>query len=252
MVKDGVVYYTHNNYMGLPRLYTDSSMNLVWSGEFKPFGELFNENGQVSNWVRFIGQWENVETDYFYNYFRDYDPTLGRYLQSDPIGLNAGVNTYTYVLNDPINGVDPFGLSEQDVLLIESFSQTAINEMTHNKNRISNGLRNNHCRSYNNSPLCLDIEKPDVLKDCGEQTNYIIRKLNKLKEDNILDDNWEFVFRAGFGHAWGQAISSNKNDPIITFDGRANIIAIGEMCETCTGWVGGLLDNPELTGEKEF
>lgn len=71
---------------------------------------MFNENASVSNWVRFIGQWKNVETDYFYNYFRDYDPTLGRYLQSDPIGLNAGANTYTYVLNDPVNGVDPFGL----------------------------------------------------------------------------------------------------------------------------------------------
>ncbi|MDQ1832872.1 RHS repeat-associated core domain-containing protein, partial [Massilia scottii] len=50
-------------------------------------------------------------TNLFYNYHRDYDPQTGRYIQSDPIGLNGGMNTYSYVDSDPVTKVDPLGLA---------------------------------------------------------------------------------------------------------------------------------------------
>lgn len=45
-----------------------------------------------------------------YNYYRDYDPQTGRYIQSDPIGLRGGLNTHAYARNEPVRRVDPLGL----------------------------------------------------------------------------------------------------------------------------------------------
>ena len=62
--------------------------------------------------LRFAGQYYDQETGLHYNYFRDYDPATGRYIESDPIGLGGGINTYNYVGDYPVSSVDPLGLCQ--------------------------------------------------------------------------------------------------------------------------------------------
>jgi RHS repeat-associated protein len=56
--------------------------------------------------LRFPGQFVDTESGLHYNYFRDYDPKTGRYVESDPTGLDGGINTYIYVLNNPDRYID--------------------------------------------------------------------------------------------------------------------------------------------------
>jgi RHS repeat-associated protein len=65
--------------------------------------------------LRFPGPYFDVETGKHYNYFRDYDAGIGRYIESDPVGLSGGVNTYSYVSSSPLVLLDELGLSEADI-----------------------------------------------------------------------------------------------------------------------------------------
>ncbi len=57
--------------------------------------------------IRLPGQVYDKESGLHYNYFRDYDPSLGRYGESDPVGLKAGLNTYLYAQALPVCQFSP-------------------------------------------------------------------------------------------------------------------------------------------------
>ena len=117
-------FYVHPDHLGTPRVVTKPLDNKrVWEWQSTPFGEsAANENpqgitgaAQAANEfrynLRFPGQFLDAETSKHYNYFRDYDSSTGRYVESDPIGLSAGINTFGYVNARPNQWSDWFGLA---------------------------------------------------------------------------------------------------------------------------------------------
>jgi RHS repeat-associated protein len=84
--------------------------------------------------IVYAGQYYDAETGLHYNYFRYYDPSLGRYLRADPIGLAGGINPYVYVQNNPLNVFDPFG----------SLSQSYINKLGGGSNASSQWYNPSH------------------------------------------------------------------------------------------------------------
>ena len=106
---NSVAFY-HNDHLGTPRILTDGNAAVVWEATRLPFGETWITKEDVVNPIRFPGQYFDEETGLHYNYFRDYDPSTGRYIQSDPIGLAGGLNTYVYVGSNPLNYMDLLGL----------------------------------------------------------------------------------------------------------------------------------------------
>jgi RHS repeat-associated protein len=83
---------------------------VAWQAHYDPFGRATVVTQTVVNNLRLPGQYYDQETGLHYNYFRDYDPTIGRYVQSDPIGLRGGLNTYAYVNGNPMKFTDSLGL----------------------------------------------------------------------------------------------------------------------------------------------
>ena len=100
--------YVAPDHLGAPHQITNAAGQVVWSWAHDPFG-VGDPSGPFTYNLRFPGQYFDRETKLNYNYFRDYDPRLGRYIESDPIGLAGGTNTYAYVGGNPVKYTDPRG-----------------------------------------------------------------------------------------------------------------------------------------------
>jgi RHS repeat-associated protein len=104
-------YYVHHDQLGTPQAMTDENANVVWRASYDPFGKASIDAASTATLnVRFPGQYYDQETGLHYNYFRYYDPSTGRYITIDPIGLTGGVNPYLYANANPIRFTDPLGL----------------------------------------------------------------------------------------------------------------------------------------------
>lgn len=121
------IYYVHTDQLGTPQKITDGSANIVWDNVSDPFGNSVATQGTNwggANWgsfdwavtmlsltnLRFPGQYSDAEAGLNQNWNRDYDPTTGRYVQSDPVWPLGGISTYAYANDNAISSFDPLGL----------------------------------------------------------------------------------------------------------------------------------------------
>jgi RHS repeat-associated protein len=106
--QDGRYYWYQNDHLGTPQKIIETSGRVVWSAVYDSFGNVQLETAEITNNLRFAGQYHDAETGLYYNLNRYYDPITGRYLRTDPFG--EGLNLYAYVFNNPNNLIDPLGL----------------------------------------------------------------------------------------------------------------------------------------------
>ncbi|MFK3820578.1 RHS repeat domain-containing protein, partial [Pseudomonas sp. NPDC089407] len=105
------LYYFHTDQIGTPLELTDSDGKIVWQATYRSWGEIEQLCvSELEQNLRFQGQYYDPETAHHYNTFRFFDPTLGRFITQDPVGLYGGYNLYQYAQN-PQSWIDALGLA---------------------------------------------------------------------------------------------------------------------------------------------
>ena len=105
-----VLYYVVTDHLYRPVELRNAQGSAVWQAAYEPFGAVHAVTGSLTLDARFPGQWFDLETGLHYNWHRHYDPTLGRYIEPDPIGLAGGSNRYAYAMSSPLMFIDSYGL----------------------------------------------------------------------------------------------------------------------------------------------
>lgn len=190
IIKNNNIYYIQTDHLGTPRVILDSNNNLVWKWDYS---ESFGNNQPIQNGLefnlRFPGQYWDSEKSSSYNISRDYNPLTGRYLQSDPIGLEAGINTYGYVDANPLSYIDSFGLITEIIHVNGGYGHTAlhINGYVYESN-VEGGMNNKYkaIAGKNLKMIKNGLNIKDYMKQYEDRAIDIIQISLTEKEENKL------------------------------------------------------------------
>src|SRR4030042_4216533 len=111
-----VIFFYHTDPAGTPLAMTDSSGNVVWRGDYKPFGEELEITPEPENKLKFVGKEKDKETGLYYFGARYMEAKIGRFIAPDPAPITQKdllnpqrLNRYSYGLNNPYRYLDPDG-----------------------------------------------------------------------------------------------------------------------------------------------
>jgi RHS repeat-associated protein len=206
-MKTGAAYYTYqNDHLGTPMKLLSQSGAVVWSATYDAFGKAtVNPSSTVTNNLRLPGQYYDAETGLNYNWMRYYDPKVGRYVTSDPIGLRGGINTYAYVRGNPLRYVDPLGLD------------------TYSCKRPLDGLHGVMVGPLYHQFLCVLDSNGNVscsgLGPSGGASGMFSSPGKKEDEKSVNPDQCQKV--RGPDQCFESCVQKHMNDPLPTYDVRA-------------------------------
>jgi len=179
---DAAVFYYHCDQIGTPQLLTDDYGDVVWEASYKAWGEAREVIARASkaagivakNPLRFQGQQVDEETGLANNRYRYYDPSSGRFVSKDPIGLAGDINVYRYAPN-PVGWVDPLGL------LKLNYDKSTRSWTTPNGLIYGQGSRHG-----NRVKHVLDHESPNP----GKTTHSVFCTCKKGGSLDLVDEAW--------------------------------------------------------------
>jgi RHS repeat-associated protein len=248
------IHFVHSDHLGTPQALTDAQQRVVWTADYRPFGEAeINEDsdgdGRITRLnLRFVGQYYDESTRLHYNYFRDYNPGNGRYMQSDPLGLVAGPNTYAYVGGNPVLHNDPYGLCPWCVGAaigaftggISSYSSALVTGAGWRDAAIS-GVVGAGFGAFSGGLGGFGAIKSSMLNGFSSVVGQVWA--NNIDEDRCNDTslNWGAVVGSTIGGGWSRQTTraaSEYSSPIVSaFSGTV----VGWMILTPSGAVGAAL-----------
>ena len=195
------VYYYHYDGLGSVVALSDENGDTVQTYQYSVYGQVAAEDVNHPNPYMFAGRRFDIETGLYYNRARYYNPYMGRFLQTDPVGYGEGINWYRYCGNNPILFIDPSGCEPEEDAVAGIISLCAITEGTFYN---SWGMRITPDSSY----------KWETGKNLLDTLVDATNTYGEITLLNIFSHGWTANSDSGFHHrggVWGQGPNGPSN-----------------------------------------